>query len=161
MTRKWSSNSATGTSVLIRVPISEPAELPVLGACKMQSLQEIVMNHFLAAWEVLKAFKLQQQHWIKEAKSALATWLRASTLGRNPAGKTSADYLQNQKFKVQDESLAFKKVTRYLQHTAGLPAPSWAVSLWHTDSYGIQNTPTVLQTCGQHFLQWIWPNYIN
>lgn len=139
VTRKWSSNSATGTSVLIRVQISEPAEPSVLGACKMQSLQEIVMNHSLAVWEVLKAFKLQQQHWIKEAESALATWLIASTLGRKPAGKTSADYLQNQKFKVQDESLSFKKVTRYLQHTASLPAPSWAFCffmayrlLWNT-----------------------------
>lgn len=36
----WSSTSAIGTTVLIQVQaqISEPAEPPVLGACKMSSL---------------------------------------------------------------------------------------------------------------------------
>lgn len=109
-----------------KTQISEPAEPLILGACKIRSFQDIVMNHFLAFWEVWKPFKLQQQPWIKDAESALATWLTASILGRKPAGKTSADYFQNQKSKVQDESLAFKNVTRYLQHTAALPATSWA-----------------------------------
>lgn len=39
-------------------------------------------------------------------------------LGQKPAEKTSADYFQNPKPKLQDESLTSKKVTRYLQHSS-------------------------------------------
>lgn len=133
--------SSTSTTVLIkaRAQISGAAEPPaVLGACKRRSLQEMMMNHLLALWEVLKLFK--------DVESASATWLTASIPGQEACWENFCWLLPKREIQSTRRDLWPSKRSPDICNTQQLclPLPGLSVSLWHTDSCGIQNTPIVL-----------------